>query len=127
MSAAFALIKFKKTNNIYYGCYEGTVDVMHSFICTPEECYDKKTDAYWPISYCRVLSDYKSKECSIHESDLDVVEIYADYGGGFYWYGIGSESEKRIIRGLSPHEEYTQVEIKHGRPAWVKEFLQDHE
>ena len=38
MSRSFALVKFKKTGNIYYGCYDGTCDVMYPFLCTPQEC-----------------------------------------------------------------------------------------
>ena len=30
MSRAIALVKFKKTNNIYWGCYDGTSDCMYN-------------------------------------------------------------------------------------------------
>ena len=51
MSRAFALIKFNKSGNIYYGCYDGTCDVIYPSICTPQECYDKEDDCYKPKSY----------------------------------------------------------------------------
>ena len=28
MSASYGLVKFKKTGNVYYCCYEGTSDIM---------------------------------------------------------------------------------------------------
>ena len=65
MSRAFALIKFKKSSNIYYGCYDGTCDVMYPSICTPQECYDKEDDCYKPISYCEELGDTIQKSTLI--------------------------------------------------------------
>lgn len=121
MSAAEALIRFNKTGNIYYGCYEGTVDFLNSFICTPEECYMDEWEAYSPILYCRKLqsdNDY----CQFPEvNDLDDVEIYSDYGDGFYWKGKGSESVKRIKYPLAPFEQDESYPID-GQPDWVKEF-----
>lgn len=59
-SRAFALIKFKKSGNIYYGCYDGSCDVTYPSICTPQECYDKEDDCYKPISCCEELGDTKN-------------------------------------------------------------------
>ncbi len=56
MSAAFGLVRFKRTGNIYYGCYEGTSDVIIPYLCTPEECYNKEELYYNPINYCRHLT-----------------------------------------------------------------------
>ena len=125
MSASFALIKFKKTGNIYYGCYEGTSDVILPYICTPEECYDKKLDCYCAITYCRELERHDTDHHWIifeHPDDLDEVEIYSDYGRGFYWSGTGSEASKMIIRSLAPWDDGTK--ITDGIPDWAKEFLE---
>lgn len=124
MSAAFALIKFKRTGNIYYGCYEGTSDTMLPFICTPEECYDEKLDCYCAISYCRNLAR-QGKAWSFPEAapDIDEVEIYSDYGGGFYWTVRGSESA-RVVESLDPLD----IDIEHdGMPDWAKKFLEELE
>lgn len=124
MSATFGLVKFKKTGNIYYGCYEGTTDIMIPYLCTPEECYNEKTDGYWAITYCRKLSDqHKSWKFPDDITDLDDIEIYSDYGGGFYWSGTGSESIKMINDYLMPYEQCWE-DMKDGEPEWVKEFLE---
>lgn len=126
MSAAFALIKFKNTGNIYYGCYEGSTGVLIPFICTPKECYNIQDEYYSPIDYCRNL-DKKSETWKIPNNiiDLEEVEIYSDYGNGFYWQGNGSESIKMIENYLMPWE--SDIEIVNGQPKWVKDFLKGEE
>ena len=127
MSKSFALVKFKKTGNIYYGCYNGTPDIMLPFLCTPEECYDEKLDGYCAITYCMKLSDHgKSWRLPEDVTDLDEIEIYSDYGGGFYWSGTGSESVKMIKDFLNPYDEVYK-DMKDGQPEWVKEFLKQLE
>lgn len=123
MSASFGLVKFKKTGNIYYGCYEGTTDIMIPYICTPEECYNEERDCYCAITYCRKLSSQQSWRFPDDIADLDDIEIYSDYGGGFYWRGTGSESIKMIKNYLNPFEEVWE-DMKYGEPEWVKEFLE---
>ena len=122
MSASFGLVKFKKTGNVYYGCYEGTSDIMIPFICTPEECYNEETDSYWAITYCRKLSSqHETWKFPDNVSDLDDIEIYSSYGGGFYWSGTGSESIKMIKNYLNPFEEVWE-DMEDGEPEWVEEF-----
>lgn len=124
MSRAFALVKFKKTGNIYCGCYNGTCDIMLPFLCTPQECYDEKLDCYWAITYCQELSNrYGSWKFPDDVTDIDDIEIYSDYGGGFYWPGTGSESIKMIDTCLDPYEELEWTDIKDGVPEWVEEFF----
>ena len=123
MGASFGLVKFKKTGNIYYGCYEGISDIMIPFICTPKECYNEQNNCYHPIIYCRTLdSQYKTYNFPDVVADLDDIEIYSDYCGGFYWSGTGSESIKMIKNYLNPLIE-VYSDIKYGKPNWVKEFL----
>lgn len=122
MSRAFALVKFKKSGNIYYGCYDGTIDVMSPFLCTPQECYDKENDCYNAISYCEELDNTKNWKIRDNIASLDDIEIYSDYGGGFYWDGTGNESEKMIKAFLAPFDQCPE-DIKDGQPEWVKEFL----
>lgn len=122
MSKSFALVKFKKSGNIYYGCYDGTCDVMYPSICTPQECYDKEDDCYNPISYCEKLGDTKNWKIRESLTNLDDIEIYSDYGGGFYWDGTGSESEKVIVTFLAPFDQCPK-DIKDGQPEWAKNLL----
>lgn len=122
MSRSFTLVKFKKTGNIYYGCYNGTSDILLPFLCTPQECYDETDGYYDPITYCTELSDRNSWKFPDNVKDLDDIEIYSDYGGGFYWSGTGSESVKMVYEFLNPFDE-VYVDIKDGQPEWVEEFL----
>lgn len=122
MSRAFALVKFKKTGNIYYGCYNGTPDILLPFLCTPQECYDETLECYCSIIYCTELSDRNSWEFPDNVKDLDDIEIYSDYGGGFYWSGTGSESVKMVYEFLNPFDE-VYPDIKNGQPEWVEKFL----
>lgn len=120
MSAAFGLVKFLSTGNIYYCCYEGTSDVLNPHICTPEEC-KINDDLYNPISYIR----NHSRNWGFPDvKDIDDVEIYSDYGGGFYWNGIGSESAKMIKSPLMPFEQCYET-MMDGKPDWVSKFLNE--
>lgn len=126
MSAAIALIRFNKTGNVYYGDYEGTSDILSPFICTPKECYDEKLDCYDPIGFCRKMNSTCSWIFPSNVTDLDDVEIYSDYGGGFYWTGAGSESIKMLKEYLNPWEECSKA-IRDGKPEWFKGYVNEFE
>lgn len=128
MSKAWALVRFEKTGNIYCGCYNGTVDLMLPMLCTSEECYDKETDCYWAIKYCQDLPYCEKNK----NEDIDDVEIYVDYGKGFYWKGKGNESMKRLaFNSLDPYniEYYHGIPVTanetpiYGKPDWVTNFF----
>lgn len=122
MSSSFGLVKFNRTGNIYYSCYNGTSDIMIPFLCTPEECYDEETDCYWAITYCRKLNEqHDSWKFPNDVTDLDDIEIYSDYGGGFFWNGTGSESARMIKDGINPYCDFDNM--IDGAPEWVEEFL----
>lgn len=124
MSAAYALVRFKKTGNVYFGCYEGTSDTMIPHICTPEECYNDATDCYCAISYCRTLGNSgKSWIFPTNIADLDDVEIYSSYGGGFYWNTTGSESIKMLSLRYDEWGELDLDDEKDGIPEWAEKFL----
>lgn len=122
MSASFGLVRFNRTGKVYYGCYEGTSDVMIPYLCIPKECYDDDDQRYYPISYCRHLGDINDWKFPDSISDLDQVEIYSDYGGGFYWPSEGSESVKMIKGNLMPWENCYE-DMKYGIPQWASDFL----
>ena len=117
MSAASGLVRFKKTGNIYMCCYEGTSDVMLPFIFKPEECLEN--DYYCAISYGRKINNEKDWVNSNELNDIEDIEIYSDYGGGFYWKGEGSESARIITKGVNFAYIYDYTD---GRPKWVTEF-----
>lgn len=121
MSRSWGLVRFNKTGNVYWCCYNGTSDILIPFICTSEECYDKESDCYCAITYCMGLNTPGRSWALPEVDDLDSVEIYSDYGGGFYWPGFGSESAKMIDRYLDPWEECYE-EMKDGVPEWAKDF-----
>ena len=117
MSAATGMVKFKRTGNIYMCCYEGTSDIMIPYIFKPEECF---YDGYYhAISYGRKLGDENNWEMPNIE-DIDDIEIYSDYGNGFYWQGKGSESAKYIISEINFGE--FVYDYKDGTPKWVTDF-----
>ena len=128
MSASYGLVKFKKTGNVYYCCYEGTSDTLNPFICTAEECYDPKIDCYCAITHCRNLQKLRKDEpWNIPDDtpDLDEVEIYSDYGGGFSFPGIGSESLRKID---CAYDEFGCVDLDisvDGKYEWVDEFFEE--
>lgn len=125
MSGAFALIKFKKTSNIYYGYYEGSSSILRPHICTPEECYDEQYDWYDPKSYIKTLDETKTWEFPDYAPDIDDVEIYSDYGYGFYWRAKGSEIYRMVDHSSCYDEDgYLFVEEKRGQPKWAKKFLE---
>lgn len=124
MSRSFGLVKFKSTGNVYYCMYNGTSDIMNPHLCTASECYDKETDGYWAITYCERLTDQKGWRFPEDVADLDEIEIYSDYGGGFYWNGTGSESARMIKDYLNPFDE-VWPNITDGTPEWVDTFLEE--
>ena len=121
---SIGLVKFKRTGNIYYACYNGTTDIMLPFICTPKECYDEKLGVYCPIECCQQREDVNLPN---DIADLDEIEIYSDYGDGFYWKGIGSESIKMIKNYLNPFDELKDEDVTDGMPQWVKDFFANEE
>ena len=92
---------------------------MIPYIFKPEECfYD---GFYHAISYGRKLGDehnWKTPETD----DIDDIEIYSDYGNGFYWQGKGSESVKYIISEINFGD--CVFDYKDGKPQWVTDFYE---
>ncbi len=125
MSASTVLIRFKKTGNIYMGCYEGTSDYVKPYICTAEECYDEKLDCYCAITYCREIAKDKDYILPKDFPDLDEVEVYSDWNFGGYFKAIGSESLKMIDCPLDEFGELDWSVIVHEKPDWVTGFWEE--
>ena len=115
MSKAIALIKFKKTGNIYYGCYNGISDKMRPRICSLDECFNAEKNAY-------MVTDYCSEPIDNEITDVDDVEIYSSHGDGFYWEGKGCEPAEILIDGLEPLDN-PDIEWVDGIPEWAKTEL----
>ena len=124
MSASFALIRFRKTGRIYHGCYDGTSDAMNPHICTPQECWNEKTGSYCSIGYCRELANTRGGMIFPNDvGDLDECEIYSDYGSGFYWTAVGSESLKMVDSPVNEYGELNFSKITEGIPEWANRYI----
>lgn len=130
MSKSLGLVKFIDTGNIYMGVYDGTSDIFYSRIFTAEECYDKNKDCYNYFSY---ISDLFHENWTMKEPyNLSPVEIYSDYGRGFWWRGLGDENQKLIdYRSCDPWGASTDyccnddIKILHEVPEWAKNFMEE--
>ena len=125
MSKALGLVRFINSGNIYMGVYDGTVDIMYARIFTPKECYNEKDGCYDCFSYMSNLfhEDWRIKE----PCDLSPIEIYSDYGRGFWWRGFGDENQRLIASGLcEPYSSDNNIEIFNEIPDWVNKFMKDY-
>lgn len=89
MSNATLKVRFKKDNLILYGQYFGTSDICHpNLFPTLEEAWShhRHTDEGWAA----LTGD---KPSPVEE---EVVEIYSNYGGGWYWTGLACRHTRRI-------------------------------
>jgi hypothetical protein len=106
MSDSWGAVKFNDGLIKYY-LYHGSSDTCYTSL------YDKVSD---------VAVDYT--ECNCGKSEP--VEIYSDYGGGFYWKGKacrdcdsitkGSDFDDGDYWGNNPIE---VPEITDGKPKWI--------
>ncbi len=135
MSRALALVKFNKTGNIYMGVYSGTTDVLYPVILTPEKCINEE-GIYDVFRYVEEAYNHlNTDEMEYDNSEIDDVEIYSDYGGGFYWEGKGVEKHGYILNDyLAPFDYVTSplpwynvaddsIMVMDGVPKWAEEFM----
>ena len=106
MSSAYGVIRFKSDGKLLYYLYNGTSD-----ICNPSLCDDIND----------VWCSHDWTECDCRQDEP--VEIYSDYGGGFYWNGRACRHCKAITEKLEPwsDDEDEIVSITDGQPEWIKE------
>ena len=113
MSRSPAIIRFKKTGNIYYGCHDNCSSTMLPIL------YNTKISTIYPgLDYfseeeIKRQSDIDNiDEMSIN--DLDEIEIYViDYDS---WHKSKGSEKLGIIIDCSYHTGF------HGKPEWVKGF-----
>ena len=118
MSRAFGLCRFRSTSNIYWCVYDGTSDVMYPWLYTDEEITDNNGGTHL-FSMINSKRPWKPEQ---PPTDIDVVDLYSDYGGGFYWCGKGSELNRLILSELAPLDDWSQ-DVTDGVPSWVSDFL----
>ncbi len=115
MSRYSALIKFAKTGNVYWGCFNGPSDSMYRDIVP----FEQLTGKYSFDLFDRLAK--KSKDSQVTPDDIDDIAIYRGGDHEFNWYGKGSESQRCIVEGLTPFAKPDSY--SDGKPAWVTEFL----
>ena len=138
MSRSLALIKFLDTGNIYMGVYNGTVDVLYPYIFPKEKCWDPVSQGYCYLDYVDKnfeMLEAKTEPIVDSTQALDV-EIYSDYGGGFFWDGKADENACKVLDeylnpwGKNYPDPWTGdtsdcIFITDGKPEWVKEYMKD--
>ena len=120
MSRVFGLCRFRSTGNIYWCVYDGTSDLMYPWLGKSKDI----TDDDGHINVFNILKEDRPWEPVEQPTDIDEVDLYSDYGGGFYWHGTGSESNKLILSNLTPFDECYDY-ITDGFPDWVSSFIED--
>jgi hypothetical protein len=105
MSDSYGVVRFKSDGKQMFYRYNGTSD-----ICNP--ClYDNSND---------IWTHNEWEECTCNHDEP--VEIYSDYGGGFYWQGRACRYCNAITEGLEPwpSDEKEYIDITDGQPEWWK-------
>ena len=132
MSRALALMKFTDTGTILMGIYDGTVDCVYPKMFPCEYFYNKEEDCY-----CVFDKEYDCLNADIVidavEKEATDVEIYSDYGGGFFWNGKAVESCGHILphyrdpfrTSYSFYEDCNKIDIYDGVPEWAEDFMKN--
>lgn len=105
MSHASGKVKFKDDKIMHYE-YDGTSDW----------CIPKLYDTHEEMRNNWRKYEYEEIHC---EHDLEDIEIYSDYGNGFYWKGKACRKCNMIIEGLNPYPCDDSIFITNGKPDWV--------
>ena len=90
---------------IYYYDYNGTSDVCVP-VLVPHVTDVKLRGMGW-------------RECGCQEPQHEDVEIYSDYGGGFYWPGRACRKCLTITNGLTTDSAFEAGLEKGGVPPWL--------
>lgn len=124
MSRAFGLVKFPN-GNVYISCYDGTSDYMYSPLITKNDLVSKYDDSVFEWN-SHVLKSDSSIEDTLDTARKDggeePVEIYSDYGGGFWWTGKASEKYMCITEGNSL---WYIKDYQNGCPEWAQRFMKE--
>ena len=117
MSRSEALIRFKKTGNIYYGCNDNCSDTMMPNIVNTESL--KIYPGFDYFSYReeneKTKNEYLTDKLSKSNDEVDEVEIYI-YDYNSCYSGIGSEKYSLILF------DNNRTQILNSKPQWVIDF-----
>lgn len=120
--------------NIKYFEYDGTDDICRPKLYdTFDEMIDNWRKPYVSIEANNITHDKKSwfkkifrnnkdKEQSMCDHNVEDVEIYTDYGGGFYWKGTACRKCNMILEGKEPCELPIEDRSIEGIPEWAEDF-----
>lgn len=64
----------------------------------------------------------KSKEQSMCYHSEEDIELYTDYGSGFYWKGTACRKCNMILKGREPFELAIEYKYMKGIPEWTEDF-----
>lgn len=124
MSRAIGLVKFPN-NHIYIACYDGTSDFMYSPLITTDELQTKYDDSVFDWNDC-AMDNYSAAKAALiaaeNDNSAEDVEIYSDYGGGFWWNGKASEKHMCITEG---NWFWDIVDYQDGHPEWAQKFMNE--
>jgi hypothetical protein len=136
MSDSIALMRFKDTGTILMGIYDGTCDILCSYMYKPEFFMDEDGtfSVFSKRNECFKLDDHYDRiEPEYTDDEVSDVEIWSDYGGTFWWEGKAVEKYGYILpMYIDPWRlEYDETErtylrvcdLVDGEPDWVREFL----
>lgn len=123
MSNALALVKFLDTGNIYVTVYRGTTDNLFPRLFKVKDYANEKYN-YSCFDYMRSLIANEPNWIEPKDVELFPVEIYSDYGGGFFWDGLGNENLKFVSWNYCPIC-YGNIDYVDGVPEWAKQFIKD--
>lgn len=114
MSSAWAAVRFPD-GTVRAASYSGTSDILRPRLVDTLRAASALRDAPgWEL---------------MSEGPIEPVDIYSDYGGGFWWQGQAARN--LVVDGTAPFgivDAYGMYlwppcEVHDGRPAWVDEWL----
>lgn len=131
MSRALALMRFNDTGTILMGIYNGTVDCVYPRMFPCEYFYNKEEDCY--DIFNKEYNCLNAYIVEVIEKEATDVEIYSDYGGGFFWDGKAVESCGYILphyrnpfyTSYSFYEDCDEIDVCDGVPEWAEDFLKN--
>ena len=108
MSRASLAVRFPD-GLILHGIYRGTTDIACCILySTSKEAWDR----------CLSKSLDLDRICKHDESACEQVQVYTDYGGGFYWASCACR-QCRFITGITMPFDDCLDEMVHGKPDWM--------
>lgn len=107
MSHSVGVVRFKDGDIKYYE-YNGSVDV-----CIPKlfNTLEELMSSNWKWTSTK-------SNC---QHDIEDVEIYTTYGGGFYWRGTACKRCMMITKGINPYN----LRDKDGEDIFIEEAIID--